>query len=74
MKITVKLFATFRVGRFKEDVRDYPPGTECCQVAEDLGISPDALGVILVNGRHAPVDRPLEEGDTLSLFPLVGGG
>lgn len=74
MKITVRLFATFRVGRFKEEVRDYPPGTECRQVAEDLGISSDALGVVLVNGRHAQIDRALEEGDTLSLFPLVGGG
>jgi len=74
MKITVKLFASFRVGRFKEEIRDYPAGTACGAVVADVGIAEGELGIVLVNGRHAPVGRILQEGDALSLFPLVGGG
>ena len=74
MKITVKLFATFRVGRFKEELRDYPAGTTCGDVSADVGIGVGELGIVLVNGRHAPVGQALQEGDAVSLFPLVGGG
>lgn len=74
MHVTVKLFATFRVGRFKIEQRDYPSGTSCREVIAEVGLSEQEIGIILVNGRHAALDARLEEGDTLSLFPLVGGG
>jgi molybdopterin converting factor small subunit len=74
MKITVKLFASFRDGRFKEEVRDYPPGTPCRQIVLDVGLKEEELGVVMVNGRHAPLEQELQEGDVLALFPLVGGG
>jgi molybdopterin synthase sulfur carrier subunit len=74
MKITVKLFATFRVGRFKAEDRDYPGGTDCRRIVAEVGLEEEELGIVLVNGRHASLDLPLKEGDTLSLFPLVGGG
>jgi molybdopterin converting factor small subunit len=74
MHVTVKLFATFRVGRFKIEQRDYPSGTSCREVIGEVGLSEQEIGIILVNGRHAALDARLEEGDTLSLFPLVGGG
>lgn len=74
MKITVKLFATFRIGRFKQDQRDYPEGALCRQVVADVGIPGEELGMILVNGRHATLDQALINGDCLSLFPLLGGG
>jgi molybdopterin converting factor small subunit len=74
MNVTVKLFATFRVGRFKIEQRDYPPGTTCRAIIADVGLTKQELGIILINGRHAALDTRLEEGDTLSLFPLVGGG
>jgi molybdopterin converting factor small subunit len=32
------------------------------------------LGVVMVNGRHAPLEQELQDGDNLALFPLVGGG
>lgn len=74
MNVTVKLFATFRVGRFKVEERVYPPGTTCREIIAEVGLTEDELGIILINGRHAALDVRLEEGDTLSLFPLVGGG
>jgi sulfur-carrier protein len=74
MKITVKLFATFRVGRFKEEQTDYAMGTTARQVVADLGLEREKVGMVLVNGRHADLDQPMGEGDSLSLFPLLGGG
>lgn len=74
MNVTVKLFATFRVGRFKVEEREYPQGTTCREIIAEVGLTEDELGIVLINGRHAALDARLEEGDTLSLFPLVGGG
>jgi molybdopterin converting factor small subunit len=74
MVVTVKLFAHFRNGRFKEAIQDLPPGTVCGQVLESLGLTDADAGITLVNGRHANLDHELLDQDTLSLFPLVGGG
>lgn len=74
MKITVKLFATFRTGRFVIEVRDYPEGTTVGTVADGLALSREELGIVMVNSRHVDLDRVLVAGDTLALFPLVGGG
>lgn len=74
MKVTVKLFATFRNGRFKQDQRDYPDGVSYRQVVADVGVREDELGMVLVNGRHASLDQAFNDGDTLSIFPLLGGG
>jgi sulfur-carrier protein len=74
MQITVKLFATFRNGRFKVAQQERPAGTACREIVLDLGLTEAEIGIILVNGRHAPLEHRLSDGDTLSLFPLVGGG
>jgi molybdopterin converting factor small subunit len=74
MQITVKLFATFRTGRFAVMPREYPPGVTVGTVLDDLEIPEAQVGMLLRNGRHVEPPQPLEEGDTLSIFPLVGGG
>lgn len=74
MKITVKLFATFRLGRFELEVRDYPPGTTVGHIVEELQLPRTQLGILLVNSRHVALDRQLVDGETLAIFPLVGGG
>ena len=74
MQVTLKLFATFRNGRFKVEERELPAGTRCRQVVADLGLSDDEIGIIMINGRHGMLDQEILPGDVLSLFPLVGGG
>lgn len=73
MRIRVKLFASFREGRFQEEIRDYHPGAKVSEVAAELGLAEEP-SVIFVNNRHAELKQVLEEGDTLALFPPVGGG
>ena len=76
MTITVKLFAQYREGRFKSEIREYANGTKASTIIQELGIDKEALplGVLLVNGRHKDEFAELKEGDVLSLFPKVGGG
>jgi molybdopterin converting factor small subunit len=76
MRITVRLFLSFRVGRFHTRVSEYPAGTTVAQVAGDLDLTllHDQIGLVLVNDRQAEFDQRLAEGDTLALFPVVGGG
>ncbi len=74
MQITVKLFATFRAGRFAVELRGYPPGTRIEAVIRELQIPETQIGMIMLNNRHAEPGQELHDGDNLSLFPLVGGG
>lgn len=73
MRITVKLFATFRKGRFDAEVREVPPGATVSSVIDGLRL-PGSVGIIFVNSQHADPTRELADGDTLAVFPLVGGG
>jgi sulfur carrier protein ThiS len=73
MEVTVKLFATLREGRFVEESRQYPAAATVADAIADVGIR-EKVAIIFVNGRHARLDQELLEGDTLALFPAIGGG
>jgi len=74
IKITVKLFATFRVDRFDIAEREYPSGTTVGNIVDELGLPREQLGILMVSNRHVDLDRELADGETLAIFPLVGGG
>jgi sulfur carrier protein ThiS len=74
MEITVRLYLTFRSGRFHRETREWPAGVTAARVARDLDIRDADIGMVLVNNRQAALDQELQTGDTLSLFPVVGGG
>ncbi|WP_027717173.1 MoaD/ThiS family protein [Desulfovirgula thermocuniculi] len=44
------------------------------KVLQDLGVSCGAVGLVLVNGKMASLDRRLLPGDCLELYPIFGGG
>ncbi len=74
MEITVKLFATLRQGRFKSTVYTYGSAPKISDIIDRLSIAEEDLAIILVNGKNADLDTGLADGDTLALFPPVGGG
>jgi molybdopterin synthase sulfur carrier subunit len=74
MQVTVKLFASFRTGRTPVETCDYPVGTTVADVVAEKGLPVEDLGIMLVNSRHVHLDRELAEGETLAIFPLLGGG
>ncbi len=76
MRIDVKCFAT--LARYQPegplDLPDMPDGATVSRAMQDLGVPPDEVAVIFVNGRGASPETVLSEGDRLGLFPAVGGG
>jgi molybdopterin converting factor small subunit len=74
VKVCIKLFGVFRINRFKEEVRSYPSGVSARVVVEDLQLPWHLLGIVVINDLHAGIDDLLQDGDTLSLFPLLCGG
>jgi molybdopterin synthase sulfur carrier subunit len=72
--IKVRLFASFRKGRFNEKDWDYVGGITVSRILEELNINTKDVRVLLVNSRHRETDYTVKEGDTLSVFPLLGGG
>ncbi len=70
----VKLFASLRVGRFVVRDWDYVEGMTVRRVLEELHIDRKEVGVLFVNSLHVEPDYKLAEGDTLSIFPMIGGG
>lgn len=74
MKITVKLFATFREGRQKIIEMELMEGETPQHAIDKLGIDKSEIAILLVNGRDGCIDKSLEPGDLIALFPPVGGG
>ncbi len=74
MRITVKLFAYFRDNRFRVEERDYPEGTTVSDIISNLDIPIDEVGVSMINSRHCSLDTCPVEGDSLGIFPMIGGG
>lgn len=74
MRVKVKLFATFRKGRFKEKDMDLNEACTVGWVIDHLKLPRRELGVVFLNGLSVADDGVLQEGDTLSIFPMVGGG
>lgn len=72
--ITVKLFAYFRDQRGKEVQVNYFEGIKIIDVVNQLGIDPALVAIILVNGKHQPLDSILLDNQKLFLFPPVAGG
>lgn len=64
----------FRHNRFTEALRVLPTGTPVAEVVESLALLDPLLGIILANGVHSSLEKQLQEGDCLSLMPMVGGG
>lgn len=84
MKATLKLFATLSKFLPAEAQRtsridlELEPGTSVQSLIDRYRIPPEQCALVLVNGAFvAPADRAtklLAEGDTLAIWPPVGGG
>jgi molybdopterin converting factor small subunit len=74
MNITIKLFATFRFGRFASTTRHYPPSTLISEIIQELQIPDSEISMIMLNGRHVDPDQQLRDGDSIAFFPVVAGG
>lgn len=50
------------------------PGQTVSEVIAALGLEPDLVAIVMVNGRQEFKSYHLRGGDRLKLVPMVGGG
>lgn len=74
MKVNLKLFASLREGRFKEETAELENDSRVIDVIKKYNLPLEEVAICLVNGRDADKEHQLQNGDTVSLFPPVGGG
>ncbi|BDX37107.1 molybdopterin synthase sulfur carrier subunit [Tenuifilaceae bacterium CYCD] len=74
MQVKVKLFATLREGREKEQLINFLDAATPADIFEKLNIPATEVAILFVNGRDCAFDQSLKDGDTVSIFPPVGGG
>lgn len=74
--VQVSLFASFRqyVGGQATVERSIEPGQTVGQLLEDLGIPLEAVRLIFCNNRLVEPTHALSGGETVGVFPAVGGG
>lgn len=74
MRVTVKFFAGFREGRFRSREMEFSGPLTVAELLERFVVPEAEVGVLLCNGRHVEFSHLLQDGDTCSIFPKVGGG
>ena len=79
MKVEVGLFATLATylpaGTSGDSVvLDLPDGSTLGDVVRSLAIPDDLECLRVINGRDAPPEQPLHDGDVVSIFPPLAGG
>ncbi len=74
MKVEVKLFASLRKGRFQSRDIECREGTTIRELMDEIGVPEKEYFITFINRVHADHTRALRDGDTLSVFPAVGGG
>jgi sulfur carrier protein ThiS len=50
------------------------PGGTVLDLIRELGLDPDLVAIVMVNGRQRFKTHHLQAGDRVKLLPMVGGG
>ena len=74
MLVEVRLFATFREGRFKAKKMELLEGETLGDLLAELEIPEEKARILLVNGGAASGERRLAGGDVVAVFPPMAGG
>jgi sulfur-carrier protein len=79
MQIRVKLYATLsryfsHTGPGIPFEIEVPNGATVGDLVNGLKLPREEVKLFFVKGRARPIDWPLEAGDEVGIFPLIGGG
>ena len=72
VEIEARLFVSLRKDRSTRVT--LKEGAQAADLLEALGIPPHEVEILSVNGRLALLDQELNDGDTVSIIPPIGGG
>jgi sulfur carrier protein ThiS len=79
MKIQIALYATLSQylppeAQNRKATIEVREGATVRDVLSQLGIPQDLPNILLVNGRQAPEETVLKDGEVVSVFPPLAGG
>ncbi len=74
MVVEVRLFASFREGRFKEKELELPEGSLLGDLLTQLKIEQKDAKITIVNGTSVSAGHKLSEHDVIAIFPPIAGG
>lgn len=74
MEIEIRLFASFRKGRWKSKRLSSERDVQVLDILHLLSINENEVGMVLVNGSYQTASYKLNDGDILAIFPPVAGG
>ena len=74
MVVEVKLFATFREGRFSEKKLELSEENTISDLLKYLKIPEKDTKILIVNGQAVSVEYKLNNNDTVAIFPPIAGG
>jgi molybdopterin synthase sulfur carrier subunit len=79
VQVHVKLFATLRdqrpgLGIGESFPVDLPTGATVERLVQVLGLPPEEVRLVYINGRSQTEEYVLADGDQIGIFPPVGGG
>ncbi len=79
MQVRVRLYAS--LSRYYDKVAagtpfqiDLPESAMIADLVSRLNLPKEEVKLFFVKGRARPIDWPLEPGDEVGIFPLIGGG
>lgn len=78
MKIEIRLYATLRRHQPQAPAgllsMEAAAGAAVRDLLPTLGIKPEEVHMLMINGVSASLETPLAAGDRVGIFPAVGGG
>ncbi len=74
MVVEVRLFASFREGRFKEKELELPEGSSLGDLLAQLDIARKDAKITIVNGSGVSAEHELSDHDVIAIFPPIAGG
>ena len=76
MKVKVKLMSIF--SQYSKSDKDGNTSVKDCgtvmDLVKELGLPPEQVRILTVNGRQSDLNTVLSEGDTIFIFPPAMGG
>jgi len=74
MVVEVRLFATFREGRFNEKEMELPQRSSLGDLLAHLEIAERDAKITIVNGSAVSAEHKLSDHDVVAIFPPIAGG
>ena len=75
MQIKIKLFASIRQQIGKNEMKLNADDQKTVKdIIKSLSLSEQENYITMINGIHCKLDHVLNDGDVLSIFPMIAGG